>query len=84
MSERPIITCRELIEDLHLYLSGELTAERKEDFERHLARCEACVAYGEQYRITVRMATTAVAAEPEGAMPEDLVRSVVLEFRRST
>jgi anti-sigma factor RsiW len=84
MSERPIITCRELIEDLHLFLSGELTPERKEDFERHLDRCDACVAYGEQYRVTVRMAKTAVAADAEGAIPEDLVRSVVLEFRRST
>jgi anti-sigma factor RsiW len=82
MSERPIITCRELIEDLHLFLSGELTPDRKEDFERHLHRCDACVAYGEQYRVTVRLAKTALAAEPEGAMPDDLIRSVVLEFRR--
>jgi anti-sigma factor RsiW len=82
MSERPIITCRELIEDLHLFLSGELTPDRKEDFERHLNRCDACVAYGEQYRVTVRLAKTALAAEPEGAMPDDLIRSVVLEFRR--
>jgi anti-sigma factor RsiW len=84
MSERPIITCRELIEDLHLFLTGELTPERKEDFERHLDRCDACVAYGEQYRVTVRLAKTALAAEPESPMSEDLVRSVVLEFRRST
>lgn len=82
MSERPIITCRELIEDLHVFLAGELTPERKGDFERHLQRCDACVAYGEQYRVTVRMAKTSLAAEPEGAMPDDLVRSVVLEFRR--
>lgn len=82
MNERAIITCRELIEDLHLYLSEELPEERRDDFERHLARCEACVAYGQQYRVTVRLARTALAAEPEAAMPAGLIRSVILEFRR--
>src|SRR5438876_7946111 len=45
MTQEPYITCRELIEFLHLYLDGELPPERVVEFERHLSVCDSCVHY---------------------------------------
>jgi anti-sigma factor RsiW len=50
MTQAPYITCRELIEFLHLYLDGELPPERMVEFERHLSVCESCVHYLATYR----------------------------------
>jgi anti-sigma factor RsiW len=80
MSDRPYITCRELIEFLYLYLSGELPAERFAEFERHLAVCPSCVEYIESYRATVALAKRTL-ADPDRpgdeTVPEDLVAAIL-------
>ena len=82
--ERPYITCRELLDFLHLYLEDELPEDRRFEFDRHLAVCEACRAYLKQYRETIRLGRAAFAdpAAPVAAdCPEELVHAV-LETRR--
>lgn len=83
--ERPYITCRELIDFLHLYLEDELPEDRHAEFDRHLAVCEACRAYLRQYGETIRLGKAAfthpddpVAAET----PEELVRAVLKARRK--
>ena len=62
------LTCRDVIEN-HLddYLDGTLSPEILEEFERHLTRCPACVAYLNTYMrtqdLTRRMGQ---ASMPEG------------------
>jgi len=85
MSTRPYMTCRELIEFLHLYLDGELPADRHAEFERHLSVCDSCVHYIETYKTATVLGRNAW-TEPEAPVgedvPEELV-SAILAARRS-
>jgi anti-sigma factor RsiW len=85
MSTRPYITCRELIEFLHLYLDGELPPDRRAEFDRHLAVCDSCVHYLETYKTASALGRNAW-TEPEALVgeevPEELV-SAILAARRS-
>jgi anti-sigma factor RsiW len=79
MTDRPYITCRELIEFLYLYLEGELPPERIVEFERHLSVCESCVNYLATYKETIALGKAACADldSPVGAeVPEDLVLAI--------
>lgn len=79
MTERPYITCRQLIDFIADYLSGELPGEQRAEFDRHLAVCPSCVAYVESYRQTIRLGRMALAASDDpasGVVPERLVRAV--------
>lgn len=82
--ERPYITCRELLDFLHLYLEDELPEDRRVEFDRHLAVCEACRDYLTQYQETIRLGKAAFEgpiSPVAGDCPEELVRAV-LEARR--
>ena len=65
----PDLACRELVELVTDYLEDALPAGERERFEAHLAECEACEAYVEQVRATIRLAGRAAAldAPPETA-----------------
>ena len=82
MTEKPYITCRELIEFLLDYLTGELAKERSVEFERHLAVCPSCVAYIRNYEETIRLGRMAFISPdaPAGEseeVPEDLVKAIL-------
>lgn len=83
-SERPYITCQELLDFLYLYLENELPEDRRAEFDRHLAVCDPCRAYIREYQDTIRLGRGAY-SETSGAAvadtPEELVRAV-LEARR--
>jgi anti-sigma factor RsiW len=75
------MNCRELTEFLHEYLFGDLPAEERAAFDKHLAECPWCVAYLDSYRKTIVMGKAAFAASedaplPAGA-PEELVRAIL-------
>jgi len=84
MSNRPYITCRELIAFIVDYLDGNLAADALHEFERHLAVCPSCVAYLASYKETIRMAKAA--EEPPQALhddaPDDLIVAIVAATRR--
>jgi anti-sigma factor RsiW len=85
MQDRPYITCQELIDFLHLYLDGELPAERRGEFDRHLSACDSCVRYIETYKTTVLLgrATFRDPAAPVGPeVPEELVAAILAAQRR--
>jgi anti-sigma factor RsiW len=79
------MTCRELIEFLADYLSGELPAEERRLFEEHLAECPDCVAYLETYEATIRLGKGAfsIVQDPGCAdAPEELVAAIMAARRR--
>ncbi len=47
--------CRDLVELLIDYVSGELSAEHAALVQEHLEKCPPCVAYLESYRSTIRL-----------------------------
>ena len=82
--ERPLLTCRELLEFLAAYLDDELPAETRADFERHLSLCPPCVDYLAEYRETIRLGRQS--CEPEGRVssdvPPELVAAILSARRR--
>jgi anti-sigma factor RsiW len=87
MDEGAYITCRELIEFLHLYLDGELASDRVAEFERHLAVCESCVNYIKTYQESIALGRAACRDwdAPAGEeAPEELVAAVLSARRRES
>ena len=79
------MTCREFAQFIADYLSGELPADAKQRFERHLAVCPNCVAYLANYRDTIALGRRAFAdddADVPGAVPSALVQAILASRRR--
>jgi anti-sigma factor RsiW len=77
------LSCEEVLTFLLDYVEGELPAERRAEFDRHLAGCDSCRAYLESYRTTVRLAGGAFGApEPPGEVPPELARAILDARRR--
>jgi hypothetical protein len=53
------MTCREFIDFLPEYLSGELPKEHHAHFDRHLLSCCECAAYLQSYRATIKLSKIA-------------------------
>ena len=51
-----MITCRTFVEFLADYMSRELPDTQRDEFDRHLAACVACVAYMKSYGATIQLA----------------------------
>jgi anti-sigma factor RsiW len=58
----PEMPCRELVELISDYLEDRLSPIERGRFEAHLAECEACRIYLDQFRQTIRVL---------GRLPED-------------
>lgn len=73
------LTCRELIEFLAAYVDGELVADERAVFDRHLSLCPDCVNYLASYRESIRLAKRALVSESELAeqAPEELVAAIL-------
>jgi anti-sigma factor RsiW len=74
------VTCREFADFIFDYLAGELPADSRARFERHLARCPHCPEYLRQYQLTVAASQAAFddldAPVPE-TVPEELVSAIL-------
>jgi len=79
------MTCCEVIDFLLEYLSGELSASERAEFEQHLAECPDCAAYLKSYEETIKLGK-AVFADPEAPVPQDvpeeLVQAILASRRR--
>jgi predicted anti-sigma-YlaC factor YlaD len=82
MTNRPYLTCRQLIEFLDEYVAGDLEGTRREDFERHLKVCPSCRAYLQSYRETIRMARGAF--NDPTTLPPELMTAILATVARNT
>jgi anti-sigma factor RsiW len=64
-----MITCRELVELLIDFVSGELDDDRRQRIEAHLRCCGPCETYLETYRITIQLTRQL----PPAPLPPQLV-----------
>jgi anti-sigma factor RsiW len=74
------MNCREFTEFLHEYLFGNLPAEERSEFEKHLAECPWCVAYLDSYQKTMQLEQAAFAAPdgpPPADAPEELIQAIL-------
>jgi anti-sigma factor RsiW len=73
MTSLPEMPCQELVEVITDYLDGALAETDRLRFEAHLAECDACRDYLEQFRQTIALVGR---VEPERLSPrmrEDLL-----------
>ena len=75
-----VVTCREFADFIADYLSIDLPAESRREFDRHLEVCPNCVKYLRSYEETVKLGRRAFddddAPVPE-IVPEELVQGVL-------
>jgi len=70
------LTCRELIDFLMDYLSGEILPDQRVVFEEHLQECPPCVAYLRTYEATIRLGKASL--EPtEDELPAEVPAELV-------
>ena len=60
----PWITCRDVVDFLDRYLTGELDPDEVAKFERHLSECPPCVAYMHTYQAAAALSRAALADVP--------------------
>lgn len=73
----PEMPCQELVELLTDYLEGRLSPADRIRFEAHIAECEACSTYLEQYRQTIR----ALGRLPEESLSSESREALLAAFR---
>jgi anti-sigma factor RsiW len=76
------ITCKQLIDFIVDYVSGELPPAERHEFERHLAVCPPCVAYLSTYRETIRLGRDSM-SDGADAPPKELVEAILASWRES-
>lgn len=74
----PEMPCRELVELITDYLENRLSPRDRARFEAHLAECEACRRYLEQFRQTIR----ALGRLPEESLSSEARDVLIAAFRR--
>ncbi len=77
---QPLPTCHKVIDFLMAYIDGELPADERASFERHLSVCPSCVNYMRGYRTTVALAKASGWATQEALatdIPDSLVKAVL-------
>jgi len=50
-----VIHCSELVELVTAYLDDALPAHERAGVDAHLARCDGCTVYLEQFRVTIAL-----------------------------
>jgi anti-sigma factor RsiW len=74
------MTCREFADFLDSYVAGQLPADVRDAFERHLEVCVNCVRYLDQYRLSIeagRRAFEPTIGEVTADVPEELIRAIL-------
>ena len=75
------MNCQEFTGFLHDYLLGDLPAEARAEFDKHLAECPWCVAYLDSYRKTLHLEQAAFTARedapPPADAPEELIQAIL-------
>jgi anti-sigma factor RsiW len=86
MTDRPYLPCREILDFLYLYLSGELPEEEMTEFHRHLSVCPSCVNYIESYKQTIALGQAAFRDDEaiEKGVPDELVAAIQGARRRDS
>ena len=73
---RPL-TCQQVVELVTEYLEGVMEPRRRARFEAHLAGCDGCTNYLEQFRTTVAV----VGRLDVGDVPEPVMSDLLSAFR---
>ena len=77
MTAKHSLTCQQLIDFIMSYLDGELPAEQRAEFDRHMSACPSCVDYLHTYERTVSLARMCASDSVPEEVPESLVQAIL-------
>ena len=77
VTDLPEMPCRELVELVTDYLEDRLSPIDRARFEAHLAECEPCRTYLEQFRQTIRV----LGRLPEESLSPEAREALLTAFR---
>jgi len=77
MFRRRRLSCQQMVELVTEYLDGVMEPRRRARFEAHLAGCDGCTNYVEQFRTTVSV----VGRLEVDDVPEPVMAELVSAFR---
>jgi anti-sigma factor RsiW len=72
MFRRRRLACQQVVELVTEYLDGAMEPARRARFERHLAGCDGCTAYLEQFRTTIAVVGRLGASDVPGPVMAEL------------
>jgi anti-sigma factor RsiW len=80
------MTCRHILDFLMDYLNGELSAEERAIFDRHMSLCPPCVAYLKSYQETVKLEQCLGHAHEPACeeIPEELVKAILAARKKGS
>jgi anti-sigma factor (TIGR02949 family) len=79
MSETKVISCDEALRLLAEHLDGELDGTRREEVDKHLARCRSCFSRAEfEQRLKARLG--ALRRQPVESPFEERIRALIGQF----
>ncbi len=74
-----MLSCREVMAELSVYLDEDVAAELRKDLEAHLQQCRTCSVLYDSTRKTVRVLTESRCFE----LPVDLSARIMARIRES-
>ena len=77
IDQLPEMPCKELVEVITEYLEDRLSATDRKRFEAHLAQCDACRTYLDQFRQTIR----SLGRLPEESLSAQAKAALLAAFR---
>jgi anti-sigma factor RsiW len=75
------MSCQEQLDFLGDYIEGALATDVRERFDAHLASCQPCQRYLEEYRAAIALGRRA-GADELGVLPDDLVHAILDAARK--
>ena len=76
------MNCIQLVELVTDYLEGSMPAEQRARFDEHIAGCDGCTTYLEQFRIMIRL-TGMLSEEQIAPEARDTLLGVFRDWRTS-
>jgi anti-sigma factor RsiW len=70
------VTCRQFADFMADYLGGEVAADTRGQFDRHLSLCPNCRKYLESYEETVKLGKQAF-EDDDAALPQDVPEQLI-------
>ena len=67
------LVCQQAVQLMNDYVDGTLSRRQRRRLEAHLADCDACTAYLEQLRVTIRASAVVIVDDIDPAVLESLV-----------
>jgi anti-sigma factor RsiW len=77
IEQLPEMPCKELVEVITDYLENRLSPADRTRFEAHLAACDACRHYLDQFRLTIR----SLGRLPEESLSPDARNALLAAFK---